>query len=495
MSNFAQHLLARGRDADPALLQGEQVMAYAELRRQSAAAAALLLASGCRPGERVGLFAENSPFFVVAYLGVLRAGLCAVPFQTEIDEAAFRRIAASTGLRRLWVSPRQSARVKPWVESLGLEPLGEDALSAARAPTDAGFAAVDESRDLAALMYTSGSTGEPKGVKVTHRNLATNTADIVDYLGLTPADRAMAVLPFYYCYGASVLHTHLAVGASLVLARTFMFPEKVLDELEARGCSGLAGVPSTYQILLRKTRFKERRFPALRWLQQAGGRLPEAFIRELRAAHPELRFYTMYGQTEATARMSYLPPERLDDKLGSIGKGLRSTRLEVLREDGRPVTPGSDEVGEIVASGDNVTAGYWQDEEETRRYFRGGRLYTGDLARVDADGFIFVVERARDFIKSAGNRVSPKEIEEVIAELPSVLEVAVVGVPDELWGEAIRAVVVGSAPGRPTADEVLAHCRKRLPNHKVPQYVVLADGLPKTSTGKVDKLRLRGAQA
>ena len=155
----------------------------------------------------------------------------------------------------------------------------------------------------------------------------------------------------------------------------------------------------------------------------------------------------MYGQTEATARLSYLPPERLADKLGSIGQGLPHTRLEVLKPDGAAVRPGSDEVGEIVARGGNITPGYWNDREETARYFRDGKLYTGDMARVDEDGFLFILERSRDFIKAMGNRVSPKEVEEVIAELPQVVETAVIGVPHEIWGEAIHAFVVTARGG------------------------------------------------
>ena len=269
-----------------------------------------------------------------------------------------------------------------------------------------------------------------------------------------------------------------------MLNNRFMFPEKVLDDLAEKQCTGLAGVPATYQILLRKTHFAQRQFPALRWLQQAGGKLPDPFLRELRRALPQVKLFVMYGQTEATARLSYLPPERLDDKLGSIGRGLPHTRLEVLRPDGTPVRPGSDEVGEIVASGENVTPGYWNDPEETGRYFRDGKLYTGDMARVDADGFLFLVERGRDFIKAMGNRVSPKEVEEVLAELPQVVESAVIGVADEIWGEAVKAFVVTTTPGCLTADEVRSHCLERLPNYKVPQYVEFLPRLPKTATAK-----------
>jgi acyl-CoA synthetase (AMP-forming)/AMP-acid ligase II len=165
--------------------------------------------------------------------------------------------------------------------------------------------------------------------------------------------------------------------------------------------------------------------------------------------------------------------------------------LEVLKEDGSPVCPGSEEVGEIVASGDNITLGYWNDQEETERYFRGGRLFTGDMARVDADGFIFIVERGRDFIKAMGNRVSPKEIEEVLCEMPAIVEAAVIGVPDELWGEAIAAYLTTARPDEITAEDVRLHCLKRLPNFKVPQRVEFLPRLPKTANGKVAKEELR----
>ncbi len=347
----------------------------------------------------------------------MRAGLCAVPLPIGESEKTLGRIVAGTSPGRIVVSARLLSKLQPVAAKLGVGLLVEspDWPSAALpAPP-----VIDPRRDLAAIMCTSGSTGEPKGVMVTHGNILCNTRDIIEYMGLRPDDRVMVVLPFSYCYGISLLHTHLAVGGSLVLNNRFMFPEKVLDDLQRKQCTGLAGVPATYQILLRKTHFAQREFPALRWLQQAGGSLPDSFLRELRQAMPQVRLYVMYGQTEATARLSYLPPERLDEKLGSIGKGLAHTRLEVLRPDGTPVRPGSGEVGEIVASGDNVTPGYWNDPEETARFFRDGKLHTGDMARVDADGFLFLVERGRDFIKAMGNRVSPKEVEEVLAELPA----------------------------------------------------------------------------
>jgi long-chain acyl-CoA synthetase len=330
---------------------------------------------------------------------------------------------------------------------------------------------------------------------VTHRNIACNTHDIVTYLGLTSSDRAMVVLPFSYCFGLSVLHTLLSVGGSLVINNQFMYPEKVLQDISDFGCTGLAGVPSTYQILLKRSRFIQADFPSLRWLQQAGGRLPNPCILEIADALPNVQLYVMYGQTEGTARLSYLPPERLRDKLGSIGTGLPGTRLEVLGADGLPVTPGTDEIGEIVATGGNVTPGYWNDPHETAKLFRAGKLYTGDLARVDADGFIYLVDRARDIIKSGGNRVSAHEIEDVISELPHVVEVAVVGAPDDVLGEAIVAFVTLQPSDDGCFGDLLTHCRHRLPASRVPKTVVHLQSLPHGSSGKVAKASLKALAA
>jgi long-chain acyl-CoA synthetase len=490
---LAETLLAGGRPDSPALLAGRVQTTYAELRTAACGWSGLLQSRGFKPGDRVGLFAQNGPFFVAAYLGAIRAGCCVVPFPVDCSEKTFERIAVSTAMRSILVGKQLHARIEPWANRLGVELIVEPP-EPPRAEGEPPAVAVELSRHLASIMCTSGSTGDVKGVMVSHQNILVNTADILGYTGIAAGDRVMAILPFYYCYGTSLLHTHLAAGGSLVLNNRFLFAEKMLDEMDETRCTGLAGVPATYQILLRKTRFAQRKFPALRWLQQAGGRLPNPLLREIRQVLPDVKLFVMYGQTEATARLSYLPPERLDDKLGSIGRGLPHARLEVLRPDGSPVAPGSDEVGEIVAAGESVTQGYWGDAEETRRYFRDGKLHTGDMARIDADGFIFIVERARDFIKAMGYRVGPKEVEEVLAEMPEIVEAAVIGVPDELFGEAIRAFVVTARPGQLSPADVQNYCVKRLPNYKVPQYVEFLPSLPKTGNGKVDKESLRSKE-
>ena len=348
--NIADLILRQGHDAAPAVLDGNCILTYRELREQVAVVAKALLTRGHAKGDRIGIFAENSPFFITAYLGTLRAGLVAVPFQTDVAPETFQKIVLDAGIQDMIVSDRLLNRVRNWGATVGLELLSSASLAGTAGSGTPAMPETSES-DLAALMFTSGSTGSPKGVMVSHGNIDCNSRDIISYLGLTARDRVLVVLPFHYCFGASLLHTHLMAGGSVVLNNSFkLYPETVLQEMQQKECTGFAGVPSTYQILLRKSRFREMSFPKLRWFQQAGGKLPESSNRRTAGCLSQVRYFLMYGQTEATARLSYLPPERLADKLGSIGRGLPSTRLEVLKPDGQPVAPGSSETGEIVAA-------------------------------------------------------------------------------------------------------------------------------------------------
>jgi acyl-CoA synthetase (AMP-forming)/AMP-acid ligase II len=489
--NVVEQILSRGEQAAPAVLTDNSICTYAELRRRVNQIACWLLTRHSK-GERIGIFAENSLFFVAAYLGIIRAGLVAVPLPIDAVPEFLAQLALNSGMSQVLGSTRLAKRVGGWTGLAGTPLITDSELELQALGESRALPDIQPRRDLASLMFTSGSTGSPKAVMITHRNIDCNARDIVGYMGLSSSDRVMVVLPFHYCFGLSLLHTHLMAGASLVLNNAFrLFPEQMLDEMRERNCTGLAGVPSTYQILLRKTRFPTSSFPHLRWFQQAGGKLPDACIREIRSAFPDVRFFLMYGQTEGTARLSYLPPERLDDKFGSIGKGLPSTSLEVLKPDGAPVRPGTGEVGEIVASGENIGLGYWNDPVESAAFFKQGKLHTGDLARVDADGFIFFVERTRDMIKVGGNRVSAREIEGVIAEIADVAEVAVVGAPHDLLGEAIKAFVVLRQNCGLTSDSILTHCRQRLPGFKVPHEITFLEGMPCNSAGKILKQKLR----
>jgi acyl-coenzyme A synthetase/AMP-(fatty) acid ligase len=273
------------------------------------------------------------------------------------------------------------------------------------------------------------------------------------------------------------------------MSNSFVYPEVVLQQMEDSRCTGFAGVPSTYQTLLRNSSFPRRSFPHLRKLQQAGGKLQSVLIQELIHTVPQARVFVMYGQTEATARLSCLPPEMLDTKLGSIGKGIPGVTLQVIGEDGSPIKAG--ETGEIFAWGDNISPGYWNDPESSAEKFFDGVLHTGDLATVDDDGFIFVVDRKADFIKSYGFRVSSQRVEECIVEIPDVVGAAVIGQPDLVRGEAIWAFVVQRTGAELSAADIITHCGNRLANYMVPKEVIFLDKLPMNAHGKIVKNDLR----
>jgi acyl-CoA synthetase (AMP-forming)/AMP-acid ligase II len=348
-----------------------------------------------------------------------------------------------------------------------------------------------DSEACAEIIFTSGSTGVPKVVMISHKNLIANTESIVTYLKLDQEDRMLVVLPFYYCYGLSLLHTHLRVGGSIVLNNSFIFLGSIINNLLEYKCTGFAGVPSHFQILLRKSdNFKTTKFPDLKYVTQAGGKLAPIFIDEFRNSHPEITFIVMYGQTEATARLSYLPPELYEDKKGSMGKGIPGVELKVINEKGEKIKPG--EIGEVIARGDNVMLGYFKDEEGTKNAIRDGWLYTGDLGTVDKDGYIFLTARKKEIIKVGGKRISPKEIEAVILELPEVVDCTIEGVEDELLGEALKAIVVIRAEnGKETMiDKIKQHCSRHLALYKVPQIIELKEQLVISATGKKIKGKL-----
>jgi acyl-CoA synthetase (AMP-forming)/AMP-acid ligase II len=294
----------------------------------------------------------------------------------------------------------------------------------------------------------------------------------------------MVVLPFYYCYGLSLLHTHLRVGGSIVFNNAFIFIGTVINDLKENACTGFAGVPSHFQILLRKSdSFKTTKFPKLKYVTQAGGKLATLFIDEFREAKPDVDFIVMYGQTEATARLSYLPVELYEERKGSIGRGIPGVTLRVVNEAGEDIQPG--ETGEVIAKGDNVMPGYYKDEEGTAQALRNGWLYTGDLGTVDADGYIYLTARSKEIIKVGGKRISPKEIEAVILSIRFVVDCTITAVEDELLGEALKATVVKNGSKDPLNEEMVReHCAKHLAIFKVPQVIEIKEQLDLSPTGK-----------
>jgi acyl-CoA synthetase (AMP-forming)/AMP-acid ligase II len=488
--NATDYLLEAGRPDDVAIVHGERSYTYRELRAAVDRLAAELAGLGLPPGSRVGIMAANSFFWVAAYLASMKANV-AVPYSDKSGPEEVRRQATWVGCTAVFMDQHHRRRYEDAFD--GMLIITEDAL----AGTDetgwpesgtAGPDAVDPDAD-AVLMFTSGTTSGPKAVRLTHRNLLANTESIITYLELRRDDRMLVILPFFYCYGASLMHTHLRAGGSIVLCNQFVFPELAIDMMEREQCTGFAGVPSSFQLLLRASNFASRALPSLRLIQQAGGRLPPVMVEELVAAQPGAQLFVMYGQTEATARLSYLPPDLRSAKIGSIGRGIPGVRLRVLDEDGRPVAVG--ETGEIVAYGDNISPGYYNDPDESATKFHDGGLWTGDLAVVDEDGYIFIVDRKADFIKSWGHRVSSLEIEACVLQMKDLVSAAAIGVPDPEAGEAIALAATVRPGATVSADDVLAFVRRNLAKHMVPRSVHLIEAMPMTASGKIAKTELR----
>jgi acyl-CoA synthetase (AMP-forming)/AMP-acid ligase II len=500
--NVASLLLADKNAEDVALLSIGRDYTYSELRDYCFRISSFLTTNS-RPGERILLSGDASFSWIGAYLGTMLAGCVAVPVPPEITKSDLQHIISITGARVGFLQDTFAAKHRDSLDGITVIDWGEEHLAETALPTlgnndspGAGRAPQEGSKEtsgLAALMFTSGSTSRPRGVMITHRNIIANTESIVEYLGLTRSDRILAALPFHYCFGASLLHTHLSVGGSLVIDNRFRFPEAMLRRMQDTCCTGFAGVPSHYHILLRRSGLSRMNFPYLRYVQQAGGHLAPALVSELRRALPRTQVYLMYGQTEATARLSYLPPKFLDTKPGSIGRGIPGVQLSVVDVRGEPVAPGV--IGEIVAEGENISSGYWCDPQETAKYFRAGKLHTGDLAVVDEEGFIYIVERAKDFVKCGGYRLSCQKIEEILLECRELVEAAVIGVHDPVLGEAIQAFVVPRDSWQTEAviDRIRAFCGEHLPLQLRPRKIVAMAELPKNSSGKVMKAVLRAA--
>ncbi|MCB2354022.1 AMP-binding protein [Clostridium estertheticum] len=430
------------------------------------------------------LVSENSNFFIENYFGIIKSGAICVPINPALSSDEIKYIIDSLNIKVIFTQNKFGEKIK----SLNYKDVeiytDKSDLNIICYEANNNTDNINIKEDVAVILFTSGSTGNPKGVMLTHYNLIYNTNSIIEYLKLTNNDRVETVLPFYYCYGTSILHTHFRVGGSLVINNKFMFPQTVIEDINKYNCTGFSGVPSTYQILLRMTDMKNTKFPTLRYITQAGGKLPEIFIKQLIDILGVVDIFIMYGQTEATARLSYLPPCLIKEKMNSIGRGIKGTQLQVLNSQGNKVKVG--EIGEVVAQGGNIMKGYFNDKQATDKVLIKGNLYTGDVAKVDDDGFIYIVAREKNIIKSGGIRISPKEIEDIILQIPEVVECIVIGVLDDILGEAVKAFVVLVAD-KPFVDfkYILDFCKKQLPPYKRPRYIEFLNGLPKNSSGKV----------
>jgi long-chain acyl-CoA synthetase len=326
-------------------------------------------------------------------------------------------------------------------------------------------------------------------VMLSQRNLSANVGSILNYLELTASDRGMTLLPFYYSYGNSVLLTHLSVGACLVLESNFVYPHRVVELMAREGVTGLPAVASMFLLLLNRVRLDQYDLSRLRYLTQAGGPMSADTARRLQEALPQAKLFVMYGQTEATARICYLPPNRLSEKAGSVGIAIQDVTIDVRDE--KFATVGIDQVGEVCVRGPNVMLGYWNDPAATNRSIVDGWLKTGDLGRRDADGYLYLLGRRDDVLKIGGHRVNPAEIEEVVAQLAQVEDVAAVGCDDSIMGQVIKVLIVLKSGENLDEMGIKAHCRDNLAAYKVPKYVEAVRHVPKTASGKIKRFLLK----
>ncbi len=478
-----------------AVVAGDRRLTFGELDRRVDAFAADLAARGVGRGDRVAIVLRNGVDAAVAIYGVMRAGAAFVPLNPTAKQTKLAHLLGHCGAVAAVCEPDLVERVREAASTAaGLRHvIPTDALPEAPA---AALPAAPLATDLASIIYTSGSTGVPKGVVFLHRNMHFVAGSIVEYLRLSPDDRVLCVLPLSHTYGLYHLIMAVRVGATLVLEAGVAFPGRIVELLERERITVLPGVPTVWQILISLGGLAERSFPDLRVLTNAGAALSVARLQEVRRTFPHAVFFSMYGQTECK-RVCYLPPEELERRPGSVGVAIPGTEVWIEDEAGNVLEPGH--TGELIVRGDHVMQGYWADPEGTARRLKPGRwpgdrvLRSGDLFRQDEDGYLYFVARSDDIIKSRGEKVAPKEVEEVLYAAAGVHEAAVVGAEDPLLGQAVVAHV-SAADGHELDPRALRrHCAEHLEDFMIPRRVVLHEALPKTDNGKLDRLALVAA--
>ena len=487
--NLASNLLRNAQaHADRAAVRnGDGVVRYDQLERDTARVAGLLRERGLRPGDRVGVMLPNTPEFAMVYFGVLRAGGVVVPMNPLLKarEVAFYLGDSGTRLMFAWhtfAHEAQTGAKEAETEAIVVDPAGFADVLGSAAPAMELVDRADD--DTAVILFTSGTTGQPKGAELTHGNLSTNTeVTLADLLGLTADDVIFGGLPLFHAFGQTcTLNTAVTAGACLTLLPRFS-AEQALRILAEHHVTVFAGVPTMYSALLHFAGRDAYDVSRLRLAFSGGAALPVEVLRGFEAAFgcPVLEGY---GLSETSPVASFNHPGR-ERKPGSIGTPIRGVQMKLVDADGNELPQG--EAGEIVIRGHNVMKGYWRRPEATAAAVRDGWFHTGDVGRVDEDGYFFIVGRQKDLIIRGGYNVYPREIEEVMHEHPAVAEVAVIGVPHPELGEEVGAAVTLKPGASVTADELREYTKGQVAAYKYPRKVWIVDALPKNATGKIMK--------
>ena len=485
-----------------AVVCGKQRISFELLHRRAKNFAAFLLTQELTKGDRVAVFIDSSIDAVIAIFGVLEAGGCLVIVNPSThpdrlgfilnDAGAKFIVAASEKLAAVEQASRQCA-VPPGLIVTGAIDADETRASFEQASTtDLPFAPqkiIDA--DLAAIIYTSGSTGKPKGVTHLHRTIDVVVDAVAEYLEHGPDDVILGVLPLSSSYGLLQVLVTFFTGGRVVLERGFGYPYEIIQRMKEEGVTGFAGAPTVFAIILRLEGLEQEDFSRLRYITNAAAAMPPSFIPQLRKIFPSTKIFLMHGLTECL-RTTFLPPDEVDAKPTSVGSGMKNVELWLEDAAGNRVPPGH--VGEMMVRGSNLMQGYWNDPEGTAKALKPGRypwektLRTRDLFMTDEDGYFHFVAREDELIKSRGEKVSPVEVEDVLYRLEAVHETRVIGVPDVVLGQAIRAEIVLKENHTLSVQEVKSHCRKNMEEFKVPQHIEFVPSLPKTQGGKIKRV-------
>jgi fatty-acyl-CoA synthase len=490
---------ARRTPTKPLSVFEGEVVTYEEMERRSVAMAAGLSAHGVGRGDVVGLLAYNCTEFLETIFAANYLGAAAMPINWRLAAPEVRYILEHSEARAL-VCDGSLVEVANEATK-GMEgallracvsrppPAGWIALADLRAERDAPPGAVTDADDVHRLMYTSGTTGRPKGVMITHANLAwKNLAHIVEF-GVTSDDLGLACGPLYHVGALDLTTTTLIAAGATTIIHPVFDASRVVDEIERSRVTTVWLAPAMVNSIMALPDIEQRDLSSVRLVVNGGEKMPIPLIERLQRAFPSAWFADAYGLTETVSGDTFLDRDSILTKLGSVGRPCLYLEVDVWDEQGTSVPAG--EPGEVVLRGPKVFKGYWRDPEATAAAFAGGWFHTGDIGVKDADGYLYIVDRLKDMILSGGENIAGSEVERVLYAHDAVLEAAVVGRPDDRWGEVPVAFVVVRPDATTTADALVEHCRSQLARFKVPKDVVFLDSLPRNPSGKVLKRELR----
>jgi acyl-CoA synthetase (AMP-forming)/AMP-acid ligase II len=481
-------------------------ISFADLELQSNRVAARLRRLGIGPGDRVAILHNNSVAAIVFFWGILKSGAQTVDMPTLAGGETLTKILRECRPKALVTSDSEWKMVISEIQD-GLPSivLSKNELTPSPELKDRSFHSLCEicatenadhsqlsarESEVAMIVYTSGTTGQPKGVMLSHNNLISNLEASNGLMGLTSEDSILVVVPLHFIHGRMQLLLHALIGGTIGLSAGFHFPHQVLNELVQYKVTGFSGVPYHFITLVEGTALGRTALPDLRYVVITGGALSPDALRKVIDALPGVAVHLAYGQTEASPRITYLSPAEVLLRPNSIGRALPGVHVEILGEGGHSMPPGT--AGEIVVSGPNIMSGYVSgDQLSSGKIDQHGRLHTGDIGTIDSEGYIYISGRKSMMIKSAGERIFPLEIEAILDAHPGVRESGVLGVPDNLLGEKLVACVVPAGDGSVSGEELRTHCLKSLPFVRTPREIRFVDQLPKTASGKIDRVRLQ----